>query len=64
MKIGLKVKPKDWPHGLRCADCNRRLGKGDRYCTRLEGMVDDVPLVVIVCPLCMFDISGTGQVGC
>jgi hypothetical protein len=49
---GLLVHSEDWPHGLRCGDCCRLLGDGDRYAERLTGMVGDVPAMMIVCIAC------------
>lgn len=51
--LGVLVETEDWPHGLRCADCNRLLEDGDRYSERLDSFTGDgVPLVVIVCVGC------------
>src|SRR6187551_3654299 len=51
--LGVLVEAEDWPHGLRCAECNRCLKDGDRYSKRLDGLTDDgVPTVLIVCVGC------------
>lgn len=41
-----------FPDGLRCADCDEELVQGERYSVRIEGMVEDVPLTVVVCIRC------------
>lgn len=50
--MSLLVKSEEWPHGLRCMDCHRELIEGDIYTERLEGMIDDTPLVEIICSDC------------
>jgi len=42
----------EWPHGLRCAQCNSLFVDGDRYSARLESFVDDTPLCLVVCVGC------------
>lgn len=46
------VTPKDWPHGLRCMDCDIGLNEGDVYSERLTEVVNGVPLVEVVCLSC------------
>lgn len=46
------VRTEEWPHGLRCFDCNTNLDDGDPYSERLYGFVDEVPAVEIVCISC------------
>ena len=58
------MRKRDWPHGLRCMDCGRRLSPGQRYSKRLTGMADEVPVVEIVCVECALPLHGTGQEGC
>ena len=48
----LVVDPADWPYGLRCFDCNRKLEGGDLYSERLSGFVDETPAVEIICIDC------------
>ena len=50
--LGLPVITEDWPHGLRCAECHRELGEGDRYSERLDSLIGDTPAVLIVCIGC------------
>lgn len=48
----LVVRREDWPHGLRCMDCDTKLDNGDLYSERLSGFVDETPAVEIVCLNC------------
>ena len=56
----MTYQAEQWPHGLRCAACDRRFVEGQPICKRLEGMdmLDDepMPVVLIVCADC--DITG------
>lgn len=47
-----RVTEADFPHGLRCADCDRVMEVGEKYSARLESFVDDIPLTVITCVPC------------
>lgn len=49
---GKVYRDEDWPHGLRCADCDRLLREGDRYSERLTGFQGEHPLLLIVCAGC------------
>ena len=42
----------DWPHGLRCMDCDTDLDDGDPYSERLTAFIDETPAVQIVCLSC------------
>jgi len=42
----------DWPHGLRCADCNRKFVEGQPISERLDSFIGDTPVVVLVCVGC------------
>lgn len=42
----------DWPHGLRCMDCDRELSDGDRYTSRIVAFQDDIPVMEIICLEC------------
>lgn len=46
------VRAIEWPHGLRCWDCDTILDDGDLYSERLSGFVDETPAVEIVCVTC------------
>jgi hypothetical protein len=48
----LIVRTQDWPHGLRCGECDRVMNDGDRYAKQLVGMAGDTPVVMIVCCPC------------
>lgn len=48
----LIVRAEDWPFGLRCMDCDALLEAGMPYSERLTGMVEQDPLVEIVCVPC------------
>lgn len=62
MTLGIEYSDTDWPHGLRCADCERVLLDGDRYSERLIGLepipcngpgtCDAWPVTEIVCLRC------------
>lgn len=45
----------DWPHGLRCAQCDRLMQEGDRFSERLDSMIDETPIALIVCVSCALD---------
>lgn len=40
------------PHGLTCMDCEASIEPGMEAAERLSGMVDDIPLVEIICGAC------------
>lgn len=42
----------DWPHGLRCGECDEEITDGERYSTVLEGFLEDVPIALVVCVTC------------
>lgn len=42
----------EWPHGLRCAACDREFVEGQPISERLDSFIDEVPLVVITCVGC------------
>lgn len=46
------VRTEEWPHGLRCMDCDTDLNEGDTYSERLTEIVNSVPLVEVVCLPC------------
>jgi hypothetical protein len=48
----LIVTEEDWPHGLRCLDCNAELGAGTTYSKRLVAVFEDSPIVELVCAPC------------
>lgn len=51
--LGKPYIEEEWaPHGLSCAQCERVLGEGDRYCQRMHAFIDDTPIVIIVCVSC------------
>lgn len=47
------------PHGLTCMDCEREIHPGDEVAERLSGMVEDVPLVEIICGPCGSEETGS-----
>jgi hypothetical protein len=49
---GIEYRDDDWPHGLRCGQCRRRIREPERYSEQLDAFVDDAPVVVIVCLGC------------
>jgi hypothetical protein len=55
---GREFDANDWPHGLRCLDCDRKLEDGDRYATRLQGFaVDGTPVTEIICLECALAVT-------
>lgn len=46
------IYPLDIERGAVCMDCHRPFRPGDRYATRLIGVVDDVPLTETICLWC------------
>jgi hypothetical protein len=42
----------DWPHGLRCAECQVPFREGMPYSERLTGFQDDNPMLLIICVGC------------
>ena len=53
---GREYWDEDWPWGLRCIDCDRPFGEGDRFASRLIGMTemgdDPAAILEIVCLEC------------
>lgn len=49
----LTIRTEEWPHGIRCMDCDRELRDGDIYSERLTDLTPDgVPIVELVCSDC------------
>jgi hypothetical protein len=46
------VHPLDIERGAACIDCRRPFEPGDRYATRLIGVVVDTPLTEVLCLPC------------
>jgi hypothetical protein len=46
------VTQTEFPHGLRCMECDRSLKPGDLYITVPDGMAGDSFVEVIVCEGC------------
>lgn len=46
------VRPEQFPHGLRCMDCQVELKVGDPYSLRLDDIVSGVPVTEITCLDC------------
>jgi hypothetical protein len=42
----------DFPHGVRCAECERLLNVGQPYTTKIDSMVAEVPIEMICCVYC------------
>lgn len=42
----------DFPHGLRCMDCDEVIEPGQVYSERLRGMIGGDFFVELVCPPC------------
>ena len=52
VELGIPYADEMWPHGLRCAECDRLMMEGDRYSEQLISMAEEVPVVQIVCVVC------------
>jgi hypothetical protein len=52
LMVGRVVAEEDWPHGLRCMDCDRPLRGGDKYMERLAGFDTGAPVTEAVCLNC------------
>jgi hypothetical protein len=63
-EFGLPVEASEWPHGLRCADCHRELGEGDRYSEHARGVAECnggcAVIVVVVCVPCALQVLNAG----
>jgi RNase P subunit RPR2 len=46
------VTAERFPRGLRCMGCDRPMGEGETYSTRLVAMQGIIPVVDVVCPEC------------
>lgn len=42
----------DWPHGLRCSECDTLFIEGQPISERLDCFIGDMPCVVLVCVGC------------
>jgi len=49
---GIEYHDDDWPHGLRCGQCRRVFRESERFSETLDGFVDEVPVLGIVCVPC------------
>lgn len=53
VKVPIRLFEDD--HGLTCAECRRRISRGQPYCDRLTGFFDDgEPVSELVCVYCYF----------
>lgn len=48
----LIVTPDEFPHGLRCANCNRIIENGEPYAHIEEAPIGGYPVMLIVGPEC------------
>lgn len=46
------VDDEGFPHGLRCAVCDRVIASGQPYDEHLNAMIGDQPVVVLTCVYC------------
>lgn len=54
------IREGDYPHGLRCMDCDRRLRPGDTLAKRLVAITPDGTFVTeTVCALCPVEAALT-----
>ena len=63
LPYGHEYDPADWPHGLRCAKCERLIQEGDRYASELSSFVDEIPILVVVCLGCALNPADTTEAG-
>jgi hypothetical protein len=55
------IEPGEFPHGLRCMDCDESLLPGDIYSKRLVSFLGDEPVVELICvPCAMWGAEKTG----
>ncbi len=47
-----QIHPLDLERGAACTECRRPFLPGDRYATRLIGVVVDTPLTEVLCLAC------------
>jgi hypothetical protein len=48
-----RVQLADWPHGVRCAECDHLFTEGEPYHQTLQSMFEDgTPVLLIVCGDC------------
>jgi hypothetical protein len=47
-----KYHSEDFPYGLRCAECNEEFIEDQPIAEQLDSMLDDIPMVVLVCVPC------------
>jgi acetyl-CoA carboxylase carboxyltransferase component len=52
MPDDLIVRLEEWPGGLRCGRCHRKMRDGERYAESLTSMAGSIPVVTIVCCPC------------
>lgn len=52
LDLGMVVAANEFPHGLRCMDCDRELPEGTRYTERLSGVSGESFVVELVCLAC------------
>ncbi len=57
MSEPLIVHAADWPHGLRCLECDERLVEGMAYSQRLVAMAGKWPVLEIVCVPCGMKVA-------
>lgn len=49
---GTRVAAEDWPHGLRCMDCDATIPEGTFYSKRLIAADEHAVVTEIVCVPC------------
>jgi hypothetical protein len=58
---GVVYHDDEWPHGLRCAECQYLFQEGERYSRHLHAFQDDVPILKIVCVGCALGFVEEGE---
>lgn len=49
-----RFRVEEWPHGLRCCDCDHSFLNGEAYGSRLEAVTQEgIPVTVIACVVCL-----------
>jgi hypothetical protein len=49
----VRYSDEEWPHGMRCAECDRLFEDGDEYEAVLHSMMaEGVPMLLVLCYVC------------
>lgn len=51
----MKVDKTGFPHGVRCSECRNEIPNGSTYAAKLDAMIGDTPIEMIVCEVCFYE---------